>query len=158
MLFSCYMPSSLHLESFKLTVLYMPRTMKLAVIYFSDHLHITISQLYWALQAGRWRVRFPVWVSGNFHWLNPSGRIMALGSTQPLTNEYQVYLQGGAVRGQHYHLYWNHKMVTHKSTLSTSSSCYRLQPTKSRRNISDWLICNQFRQHLSHSILKVVKD
>jgi len=27
----------------------------------------------------------PDGVIGIFHWLNPSGRIMALGSTQPLT-------------------------------------------------------------------------
>ena len=34
-----------------------------------------------ALQAGRSRVRF----IGFLHWHNPSGRTMALGSTQPLT-------------------------------------------------------------------------
>jgi hypothetical protein len=28
----------------------------------------------------------PVWVSGIFHWHNPVGRTMALGSTQPLTD------------------------------------------------------------------------
>jgi len=38
-----------------------------------------------ALQSGRWRVRFPMRVIVGFHWLNPSGHIMALGSTQPLT-------------------------------------------------------------------------
>jgi hypothetical protein len=36
------------------------------------------------LQAGRSRVRFPM-RSGFFNWRNPSGRTMALGSTQPLT-------------------------------------------------------------------------
>jgi hypothetical protein len=36
----------------------------------------------------------PVGVTGNFHD-NPSGCIMALGSTQPLGNEYQEYLLGG---------------------------------------------------------------
>ena len=39
---------------------------------------------YTALQAGRSRVRFPV-VSLEFFWHNPSGRTMALGLTQPLT-------------------------------------------------------------------------
>ena len=38
-----------------------------------------------ALQAGRSRVRFPNGVVGSFHWHNPSGRAMAMGSTQPLT-------------------------------------------------------------------------
>jgi len=37
-----------------------------------------------ALQAGRSRVRFPT-VSLNFFIDNPSGRTMALGLTQPLT-------------------------------------------------------------------------
>jgi hypothetical protein len=36
------------------------------------------------LQTGRSRDRFPM-VSGIFHWQNPTGRTMALGSTQPLT-------------------------------------------------------------------------
>jgi len=36
-----------------------------------------------ALQAGRSRV--PDGVIGFFHWHNSSGRTMALGSTQPLT-------------------------------------------------------------------------
>ena len=35
--------------------------------------------------AGRSRVRFPKVSFGIFHWHNPSGRTMALGSTQPLT-------------------------------------------------------------------------
>ena len=38
-----------------------------------------------ALQAGRSRFRLPDGVIGIFHWHNPSGRTMALGSTQPLT-------------------------------------------------------------------------
>ena len=38
-----------------------------------------------ALQARRSRVRFPYDVIGIFHWHKPSGRTMALGSTQPLT-------------------------------------------------------------------------
>ena len=39
-----------------------------------------------ALQAGRWRVRFPVVIDIEiFHWRNPSGRAVALGSTQTLT-------------------------------------------------------------------------
>jgi len=38
-----------------------------------------------ALQAGRSRVSIPDGVSGFFHWHNSSGRTMALGSTQPLT-------------------------------------------------------------------------
>jgi len=37
-----------------------------------------------ALPAGRSRVRFPL-VSLEFFWHNPSGRTMALGLTQPLT-------------------------------------------------------------------------
>jgi hypothetical protein len=37
-----------------------------------------------ALQGGKYRVRFPM-VSQIFYWLNPSGRSMALGSTQSLT-------------------------------------------------------------------------
>ena len=38
-----------------------------------------------ALEAGTSRVRFPVGVIRIFHRLNPSGRIVALGSAQPLT-------------------------------------------------------------------------
>ena len=38
-----------------------------------------------ALQAGRSRVRFPDDVTGVSYWHDPSGRIMALGSTQPVT-------------------------------------------------------------------------
>ena len=38
-----------------------------------------------ALQTGRSRVRFPMVSSDFFHWHNPSGRTMPLGSTQPLT-------------------------------------------------------------------------
>jgi hypothetical protein len=38
-----------------------------------------------AIQVGRSRVRFPKGVIGIFHWHNPSGRTMALGLTQPLT-------------------------------------------------------------------------
>jgi hypothetical protein len=37
------------------------------------------------LQAGRSRVWFPDEVTAFFNWPNPSSRIMALGSTQPLT-------------------------------------------------------------------------
>ena len=37
-----------------------------------------------AVQVGRSRVRFPM-VSLEFFWHNPSGRTVALGSTQPLT-------------------------------------------------------------------------
>jgi hypothetical protein len=38
-----------------------------------------------ALQTGRSRVRFPMVLLDFFHWHDPSGRTMALGSTQPLT-------------------------------------------------------------------------
>ena len=38
-----------------------------------------------ALQVGRSRVRFPMVSLEFFHWHNPSGRTMALGLTQPLT-------------------------------------------------------------------------
>ena len=38
-----------------------------------------------ALQVRRSRVSIPDGVIGIFHWHNPSGRTMALGSTQPLT-------------------------------------------------------------------------
>ena len=38
-----------------------------------------------ALQTGRSRVWFPLGSLRFFHWINPSGRIMALGSTQSLT-------------------------------------------------------------------------
>jgi hypothetical protein len=38
-----------------------------------------------ALQTGRSRVRFPMVSMDFFHWHNPVGRTMALGSTQPLT-------------------------------------------------------------------------
>ena len=38
-----------------------------------------------ALQTGRSRVRFPMVSLDFFHWHNPSGRTMALGLTQPLT-------------------------------------------------------------------------
>jgi len=37
------------------------------------------------LQAGRSRVRFPMVSLEIFNWHNPSGRTMALGLTQPLT-------------------------------------------------------------------------
>ena len=38
-----------------------------------------------ALQAESSRVRFPMVSIEIFHWLNPSGRTMALESTKPLT-------------------------------------------------------------------------
>ena len=38
-----------------------------------------------AIQALRSRVRFPMVSLGIFHWNNPSGRTMALGLNQPLT-------------------------------------------------------------------------
>jgi len=38
-----------------------------------------------ALQVGRSRVRFPMVSLEFFHWHNPSGRTMAVGLTQPLT-------------------------------------------------------------------------
>jgi hypothetical protein len=40
--------------------------------------------------ATSWKVAgsIPDGVTGVFHWLNPSGRTMALGSTQPLTETY----------------------------------------------------------------------
>jgi len=37
------------------------------------------------LQTGRSRVRFPMVSLEFFQWHNPSGRTMALGSTEPLT-------------------------------------------------------------------------
>ena len=61
-------------------------------------LYIYIIYLYIYIWVRRWRswlrncatsrkvaVSIPDGVIGIFHWLNPSGRIMALGSTQPLT-------------------------------------------------------------------------
>jgi hypothetical protein len=42
----------------------------------------------------------PDGVIGIFHWHNPSGRTMALGSTQPLyRNEYQEYFLGVKAAG-----------------------------------------------------------
>jgi hypothetical protein len=42
----------------------------------------------------------PEGVIGIFYWHNPSGRTMALGSTQPLTeNEYQEYFLGVKAAG-----------------------------------------------------------
>jgi len=37
------------------------------------------------VRGRRWRVRFPMVLLVFFHWHNPSGRTMALGSIQPLT-------------------------------------------------------------------------
>jgi hypothetical protein len=37
------------------------------------------------VQTGRSRVRFPMVSVDFFHWHNPVGRTVALGSTQPLT-------------------------------------------------------------------------
>ena len=45
-----------------------------------------------APQVGRSWVRFPM---GFFHWLNPVGRIVALGSTQPLTEMSTRYIYWG---------------------------------------------------------------
>ena len=49
----------------------------------------------------------PDGVIGIFHWHNPSGLIVVLGSTQPLTNEYQDYFLGLKVGRcwQPYHLH-----------------------------------------------------
>jgi hypothetical protein len=65
----------------------------------SHHAHERVrdSAVGWgiALQAGRSRVRFPMWSFEIFHWLKPSGRNMVLGSTQPLRgNEYQGSSRG----------------------------------------------------------------
>jgi hypothetical protein len=51
-----------------------------------------------ALQTGRSRVRFPM-ESLEFFSDNPSDRIVALGSTQPLTNEYQEFFLGVKTAG-----------------------------------------------------------
>jgi len=55
------------------------------------HKYIRTAWVWWhavgwgpALQAGRSWVRMPSNVIRFFHWHNPSGRTMALGSTQPL--------------------------------------------------------------------------
>jgi hypothetical protein len=49
-----------------------------------------------ALQAGRSRVRFPMGVTGIFHWLNLSGRTISRGvDSVSNKNEYQGYLLGG---------------------------------------------------------------
>jgi hypothetical protein len=50
------------------------------------------------LQAGRSRVQFPDEVIGFFNWRNPSSRIMALGSTQPLAEMSTRNLPGGKGR------------------------------------------------------------
>ena len=52
-----------------------------------------------ALQAERWRVRFPVGITGIFHWHNSSGRIMAVESTQPLTEVSTRYIFWGVKAG-----------------------------------------------------------
>jgi hypothetical protein len=49
------------------------------------------------LQAGRLRVGFPMSLDF-FNWPNPSGRTMALGSTQPLTETSTRNLPGGKGR------------------------------------------------------------
>jgi len=50
-----------------------------------DYLLITAVGRGTALQAGRPRVLYPTGSIGIFHWLIPSGRIIGLESTQPLT-------------------------------------------------------------------------
>jgi len=46
------------------------------------------------LQTGRSRIRFPMF-NGIFHWLNPAGLTMALGSIQSLTEMIQgIFLKG----------------------------------------------------------------
>jgi hypothetical protein len=55
-------------------------------------IHITLCYVSTALQTGKSRVRFPIVSLDCFHWHNPSGHTMALGSTQPLTEmSYQEY-------------------------------------------------------------------
>jgi hypothetical protein len=51
------------------------------------HVHMGEEDTRWhsVLHAGRSRVRFSMVSLTIFHWLNPSGCTMALGSTQPLT-------------------------------------------------------------------------
>jgi hypothetical protein len=53
------------------------------------------------LQAGRSRVRFPISSLDFFNWPNPSSRIMALGSNQPLTEMNTRNLPGGKWRPAH---------------------------------------------------------
>jgi hypothetical protein len=50
------------------------------------------------LQAGRWRVRFPRRSLDFYNVPNPSGRNMALGSTQPLIEMNTRNLPGGKGR------------------------------------------------------------
>ena len=57
-----------------------------------------------ALQAGRSRVRFPMVSLEFFYWINPSGRTMALGSTQPLTEISARNISWGVKGWQPYHL------------------------------------------------------
>jgi hypothetical protein len=50
------------------------------------------------LHVGRWRVRFPMRILDSFNLLNPSSCIMALGSSQPLTEMSIRNLSGGKGR------------------------------------------------------------
>jgi hypothetical protein len=53
-----------------------------------------------AVQAGRSRVRIPDGVSGTFHYYNPYGRTMALGSTQRLTEMSTRNISWGGTGGR----------------------------------------------------------
>ena len=67
---------------------------KIAFLAATDMKGVRRSEVGWgtALQATRSPVLFPMGVIGILYWLNPSGRTMALGSTQP---KYQGYFPGG---------------------------------------------------------------
>ena len=62
------------------------------IIYFMYNMLARCGAVGWCtvLQAGRSRVRFQMFVNGNFHWQNPSSRTMALGLTQSLTEMSKV--------------------------------------------------------------------
>jgi hypothetical protein len=78
------------------------------------------------LQAGRSRVRVPMWWIFFFNWPNPSSRTMALGSTQPLT---EMSIRNLPCWQPYRHLWadclekmWEPRRLT---TLWASTACYR---------------------------------
>ena len=99
--------------------------------------HLTVS---WgtALQDWRWRFRFPLWVTGIFHFTKSFGRTMALVSTHPLTEVNTNYIlwrvKAAVVYGwQPWHL---HVPIVYKSwetqppgALGVCSGLYRVSFT-----------------------------
>jgi len=99
-----------HFSLSQKTQIHAKKALNVRNIFFSWFIQCVCDTAGWGsvLQVGKVAGSIPDSVIGVFQWNNPSGQTVALGSTQPLTKEYQVYFVRGKAAGaygwQPYHL------------------------------------------------------